>query len=161
MLDVNGQVILRRAIQFSEGTADFADPAEGARLASLMGRGILSVLENRETSKYIRYVLVAAHASSDSTAQKNLELSMRRAHTIVEGMRGDRPSYFPDDGVVGGDQCVGAKVLAGAFGESRPVPGTSCSEAPEDEPDCSRNRRVSIEIIPKKATASQDLPGCP
>jgi len=145
----NGRVQLEADLLFPANSAE-ADRG----LSAKVGDALIQVLANPELSKNIRYVILQGHSDATGTVEHNLQLSSARATNMVARWHIARPDYFPDSGSVAGETCVGAKIFAGGFGESRPRP-VACKL------DCPQNRRIDIEIFPKPARDRTALPACP
>lgn len=122
-----------------------------------IGDAILTVLADPKIAANVRYVLVQGHTDAAGSAESNRRLSTERARAMVQSWTAKHASKFRglDDGEFGvsGASCIGAKVMYGGFGEARPRP--TCQRL-----NCSENRRLEIEIVPKRANEN-DQPGCP
>ena len=139
--------------KFQEGSAEI----EKGVLALKVGDALVEVLGNPVTSKNIRFVLIEGHTSASGEPPLNRKLSAERARNMVQEWAANYRDYFRDETVpiwgVTGNACVGAKIMFGGFGESRPVDG--CNTL-----DYDTNRRLEIEIV-AKPTSERDILTCP
>lgn len=147
----NGRIQIKADVLFATGESRI-----DSDVPRKIGTALFEVLTDAQLAPNIRYVLVQGHTDARGVAGKNRQLSTDRARTIVEEWAATAPQFFRDrddrDLDVHDSSCVGAKILFGGFGESRPLQGC-LSE------DCQPNRRLEIEIVPKRAD-EKDLVRC-
>lgn len=148
----NGRIQVRADVLFASGESQIKGD-----VSTKLGIALFDVLKDPEIAQSVRYILVQGHTDAQGTGETNRKLSTDRARVIVEEWASAHPEFFRDqnDSRLGatGDACVGAKILFGGFGESRPVAGC-------DSVNCQQNRRLEIEIVPKRAN-ERDIETCP
>jgi outer membrane protein OmpA-like peptidoglycan-associated protein len=140
-------------------------PADHRQEAQSIGDALVPLLGDRASAGAIAMLMVIGHTDQDGKPDENLELSTKRAVSLVELWQ---KKHFPDSETDPAQRCVAAKIVAAGMGENRPLisdenvgnkPGNACSNRPTEYSGCRKNRRIEIRVVPKDERTVEIL-GC-
>ncbi|WDV46051.1 OmpA family protein [Clostridiaceae bacterium M8S5] len=128
----NGNIVINEGLVFDYNSSKVKK--EGKELLDNLAKAFENVLRDADTRGNIDAISIQGHTDTEGTAQYNMDLSAKRATSVLNYMMGSNKAL---------EQRYGKYFVASAYSEFRPIKNGSSKS------DHAKNRRIEISIILK------------